>query len=272
MQKLKQVVILGLISTLFLVGGCHQKDKPKTPDQAQASSDTTHSNVLAHLTFEEKKANYALPFCEKENCIDVEIQSLITNDAWFNQWIEQRLAYIIQAQIDQNKKLSLQQAINAYIAQSDRWQEQYSKNQAYELHVKTRIAMQRDQYALLQIGLNSKQEGVNVQDRYYFFVADRKLQKNVTILDILQKNQHTYVNQIVQENYKKWLKQQPSEVQAEAPPKLYWGQADWFFDQEGIGLHYRANEISKQAGQFDIYLTKAQTKTVLIPEIYQKMF
>ena len=113
---------------------------------------------------------------------------------------------------------------------------------------------------------------VTVKDRYYFFVANRKLQKEVNILDILQKNQQSNMNQIVQDHYQKWLKQQSAEVQAEAPKKLYWGQADWFFDSEGIGLHYRANQISKRAGQFDIYLSTAQTKTLLQPEIYHKMF
>ena len=54
--------------------------------------------------------------------------------------------------------------------------------------------------------------------------------------------------------------------------KLYWGQADWFFDQEGIGLHYRSQEISKDAKQLDIYLTKEQTQQVLKVDIYQNMF
>ena len=49
-------------------------------------------------------------------------------------------------------------------------------------------------------------------------------------------------------------------------------KGDWFFDGEGIGLHYRANEISKDAPQLDIYLTIEQSKQILQPEIYQQMF
>ena len=45
-----------------------------------------------------------------------------------------------------------------------------------------------------------------------------------------------------------------------------------FFDQEGIGLHYRSQEISKDAKQLDIYLTKEQTQQVLKVDIYQNMF
>ena len=103
-------------------------------------------------------------------------------------------------------------------------------------------------------------------------MADRKKQKAVTLLDILEPQQQTAMNSIVQQAYQKWLKQQKAEVRQKAPKKLYWGQADWFFDQEGIGLHYRSQEISKDAKQLDIYLTKEQTQQVLKVDIYQNMF
>jgi hypothetical protein len=64
--------------------------------------------------------------------------------------------------------LTLQQAINAYVKKSDEWQDKYSKNKAYELRMNTRIASQRNQYVLLQIGVDTKQEDIAVKDRYYF--------------------------------------------------------------------------------------------------------
>ena len=79
------------------------------------------------------------------------------------------------------------------------------------------------------------------------------------------------MDQIVQQAYQKWLKDNNAEVQQKAP-KTVLGQADWFFDQEGIGLHYRSQEISKDAKQLDIYLTKEQTQQVLKVDIYQNMF
>ncbi|MFW1808026.1 hypothetical protein [Acinetobacter ursingii] len=272
MQMTKQFLIFGLIGTLSMLGACTKNKNDPSSEQEKTAISQQKAEVLPYLDIQESKAKYALPFCEKKNCIDIDIQSIQTKDTWLNGWIEQKLAYVVQAQIGQNQKINLQKAINAYVAKSDNWQDQYSKNQAYELHITTRVASQRNEYVLLQVALNSKQEEVIVKDRYYFFVANRKLQKEVNILDILQKNQQSNMNQIVQDHYQKWLKQQSAEVQAEAPKKLYWGQADWFFDSEGIGLHYRANQISKRAGQFDIYLSTAQTKALLQPEIYHKMF
>ena len=103
------------------------------------------------------------------------------------------------------------------------------------------------------------------------FVADRRQQKMLTPLDIIDSKQQLLMDQIIQQAYQTWLKENNSQVQ-QKHQKLYWGQADWFFDQEGIGLHFRSHEISKDAKQLDIYLTKQQTQQVLKAEIYQHMF
>jgi hypothetical protein len=122
------------------------------------------------------------------------------------------------------------------------------------------------------VGVNAQQEDIAVKDRFYFFVADRKLQKSLSVLDVIQKNQQNALNDIIQAHYQQWIEKQSPEVKKQVPKKLYWGQADWFFDGEGIGVHYRANEISKDAPQLDIYLSTEQSKQMLQPDIYQQMF
>jgi hypothetical protein len=179
---------------------------------------------------------------------------------------------VIQDQIGLKQDMSLQQAVNAYVKKSDAWQAQLKLNKAYELSLYTRIPYQRNQFVLMQIGVDSTQENIRVNERYYFFVADRVQQKILSPLDIINPEQQLQMDQIVQQAYQKWLKDNNAEVQQKAPKKLYWGQADWFFDQEGIGLHYRSQEISKDAKQLDIYLTKEQTQQVLKVDIYQNMF
>jgi hypothetical protein len=179
---------------------------------------------------------------------------------------------VIQDQIGLKQNMSLQQAINAYVKKSDDWQAKYSKNPAYQLALYTRIAYQRNEYVLLQVGVNSKQEDVKVDERYYFAVADRKLQKGLSLLDIVEPKQQVYMNEIVQKAYQDWLKQQTAEARQKAPKKLYWGQADWFFDSEGIGVHYRSQQIAQEGKQLDIYLSKAQTQQVLKADLYRNMF
>ena len=275
MNTLKPLFAVSVLIGMMALTACDHPKKNET-DAAQSKEQVAvtaeKAEVLPYLNMKEAKADYALPFCEKKNCIDVDIQTIKTQDDWLNAWIAKNQANVIQQQIELNKNLTLQQAINAYVKKSDEWQDKYSKNKAYELHLNTRIASQRNQYVLLQVGVNAQQEDIAVKDRFYFFVADRKLQKSVSVLDVIQKNQQNALNDIVQAHYQQWIAKQSAEVKKQVPKKLYWGQADWFFDGEGIGLHYRANEISKDAPQLDIYLTTEQSKQMLQVEIYQQMF
>ncbi|MDO3666392.1 hypothetical protein [Acinetobacter higginsii] len=275
MNTLKPLFAVSVLIGMMALTACDHPKKNET-DAAQSKEQVAVSaekaEVLPYLNMKEAKADYALPFCEKKNCIDVDIQTIKTQDDWLNAWIAKNQANVIQQQIELNKNLTLQQSINAYVKKSDEWQDKYSKNKAYELHLNTRIASQRNQYVLLQVGVNAQQEDIAVKDRFYFFVADRKLQKSVSVLDVIQKNQQNALNDIVQAHYQQWIAKQSAEVKKQVPKKLYWGQADWFFDGEGIGLHYRANEISKDAPQLDIYLSTEQSKQMLQAEIYQQMF
>lgn len=265
------VIIMGL-----MLSACDaSKQESKQPDQEQSSTSvfkTEKADVLPYLNIQEQPAKIALPFCETKNCIDLSIQTVHTEDAWLNDWIAKSQAKVIQDQIGLKQDMSLQQAVNAYVKKSDAWQAKFAKNKPYELSMYTRIAYQRNQYVLMQLGVDTMQEEIKVKERYYFFVADRKKHKAVTLLDILEPQQQTAMNSIVQQAYQKWLKQQKAEVRQKAPKKLYWGQADWFFDQEGIGLHYRTHEIVKDGTQLDIYLTKEQTKQILKADAYQHMF
>lgn len=268
------VAVITLISaiSIFVWKSSQSSSSSQTKLAGTQTQYIEKAEVLPFLNLQQVKADYALPFCEKKNCIDVDIQTIKTQDAWLNEWIAKSQAKVIQDQIDLKKDLSLQQAINAYVKKSDEWQDKYSKNRAYELHLHTRIASQRNQYVLLQLGLDTKQEELTIKDRYYFFVADRKLHKSLSLLDVLKKDQQTAMHQMVQVAYQDWLKKQTVEIKKEAPKTLYWGQADWFFDGEGIGLHYQANQITKEAPQLDIYLSTEQTKKILQPEVYEQMF
>lgn len=268
------VAVITLISaiSIFVWKSSQSSSSSQTKLAGTQTQNIEKAEVLPFLNLQEVKADYALPFCEKKNCIDVDIQTIKTQDAWLNEWIAKSQAKVIQDQIDLKKDLSLQQAINAYVKKSDEWQDKYSKNRAYELHLHTRIASQRNQYVLLQLGLDTKQEELTIKDRYYFFVADRKLHKSLSLLDVLKKDQQTAMHQMVQVAYQDWLKKQTVEIKKEAPKTLFWGQADWFFDGEGIGLHYQANQITKEAPQLDIYLSTEQTKKILQPEVYEQMF
>lgn len=257
----------------LLLAACDSKKQPAYDTQAEdVVKQLEKADVLPFLNLEQVKAQYALPLCQKNNCIEIDIQSIHTQDTWLNQWLSDSQALVIQDQIGLQQVMSLQHAIDAYVKKSDTWQAEFIKNEAYTLHVQTRIAAQRNQYVLLQLIVNSKQATVTVKDRGYFLVADRKAQKKLTLLDVIDPQQHNAMNRTVQDQYQDWLAQQSKAVQTSAPEKLDWGQNDWFFDGEGIGLHYRANQIAQEGTQLDLYLNKQQTQQVLKPEIFKQLF
>ena len=268
----KSVYLGAILSGMVLLSACDSSKQDQNSDEQTSIFQKDQADVLPYLNIKQQAAEIALPFCENKNCIELEVQTLNTQDTWLNSWIAKNQAMVIQDQIGLKQNMSLQQAINAYVKKSDEWQAKYSKNPAYQLALYTRIAYQRNQYVLLQVGVNSKQEEIKIDERYYFAVADRKLQKGVSLLDIVEPKQQVYMNDIVQKAYQDWLKQQTPEARQKAPKKLYWGQADWFFDSEGIGLHYRSLQIVDEGKQLDIYLTKAQTQQVVKADIYQTMF
>lgn len=274
MKIMKRGTAVSLLSIAVLLCGCDEakKDSAKPAEKKPSIFETEKADVLPYLNIKEQPAKIALPFCENKNCIDLDIQTVQTADAWMNSWIERNQALVIQKQIGQKQAMSLQQAINTYVKKSDAWQDELNSNKPYSLAMYTRIPYQRNQYALLQIGVDTAQENVQVKDRHYFFVADRRLQKSLTLLDIIDPKKQTEMNDLIQQAYAKWLKEQDAEVRDAAPKKLYWGQADWFFDEEGIGLHYRSSEIVKDSRQLDIYFTQQQTQRVLKADVYQLMF
>lgn len=270
---LQKTVYLGvMLSGAILLSACDSSQQNKNTDEQTSILQKDQAEVLPYLNIKPQAADIALPFCENKNCIELEVQTLNTQDAWLNKWIAKNQAMVIQDQIGLKQNMSLQQAVDAYVKKSDAWQAQLDQNKAYELAIYTRIAYQRNQYVLLQVGVDSKQEGTQVKERYYFFVADRKQQKALSVLDVIDAKQQIRMNTFVQQAYQDWLKTQSRDVQKSAPPKLYWGQADWFFDDQGLGLHYRTHEIVKDGTQLDIYLSKAQTQQVLKAEIYPSMF
>ena len=272
MQLPKKIITVCCLSTLALIGCDSKKEQTKEQQGSILQPKKEQTEVLPYLNIQEAKADYALPFCEKKNCIEIDIQTIKTQDPWLNQWMSNSQSQVIQSQIESKQNMTLQQAVNAFVKKSDAWQAEFPKNKAFELHMQTRIASQRNQFVLLQLSINTVQADVSIKERQYFFVADRKLKKSLSILDVIEAKQQNQLNAWVQEKYTEWMVKQDVDVKNKAPKKLYWGQADWFFDGEGVGLHYRTNEIAEDATQLDIYLTKAQTQEILKPEIYQKMF
>lgn len=264
-------LMMGIL-TCALVACDAENQKVEPTEQQKQLAQQEQADILPFLNIKEANAEINVPLCGNQKCIELDFQTIKTQDTWLNQWVAERQSKVVLDQLKSKKTLTLDQALNAYAKDSEKWQKEFIKNQIYELRIDTKIALQRNQYVLLQVIVNSEQAGVTVKDRGYFYVADRKLQKNLTVLDVVKPNKKQLLDAIVNMKYKQWLIGQNVDIKKLAPKKLSWDKHDWFFDNEGIGIHFRASEIAKNAPQLDIFLTKAQTQQILSPNVFERMF
>ncbi|MFM6907122.1 MAG: hypothetical protein ACKOUU_14090, partial [Acinetobacter tjernbergiae] len=74
MNILKPLFAVSIMIGMMALTACdHPKQKDNNSDKsaAEQSAPAEKAEVLPYLNMQEAKADYALPFCEKKNCIDV---------------------------------------------------------------------------------------------------------------------------------------------------------------------------------------------------------
>ncbi|GAA5016581.1 hypothetical protein GCM10023206_28460 [Acinetobacter puyangensis] len=222
-------------------------------------------------------ADYALPFCEKKYCIEVEIFDFNSQDQWFNQFTDQQIADLIRQKLALKQKMSLQAAVDQFVILSDEWQAQ-TENQskkAWSLYIKPRVATQQGEIALLQINAEYDvgEEKVPAQD--YYFVVDRKKQQMIRLYDIIAPKYRAALTDVIQQHYQDWQQQwsvqQQQAFTGKQPEKLYWANQDWFFDDQGIAIYYRGTDLStKTTKNLVIYLTPEQTRQWVLADYLQQ--
>lgn len=265
-------LILSVGASVCLLSACDSKPEQEQSPVSATAAQQPLLEVLPYLDVQEQPLVQELPQCQKKQCVDFDIQTIRTQDAWLNEWIAQQQAVVVLEQIGMSDQMSLAKALQAYAQKSQKWQKEFDQNPAYSLHMQSKIASQRNQYILLQLSVSSEQGDTKISQRQYFTVADRGLKRSVKLPEIIEVKKMTQLDDWVQTEYRKWLKKQSKVVRASSRKRLDWQTADWFFDQEGVGLHYRMNQIAMDAEPLDIYLSRQQTQQVLKPDIYQAMF
>lgn len=272
-MKLRQLsLILAISGAVGLLLGCDSKNSDEHTATLSSSTAQPLAEVLPYLNVQEQFFIEGLPVCEKKYCVDFSIQTLSTADVWLNDWIALQLAHVIGLQVGQKKPASLAEALSIYTEKSREWQKEFEHNQPYKLAIQSKMAAQRNQYVLLQLAVDSQQGDTRVTQRQYFGVADRQLKRSLALNEVIKESQLEQFDAWVQKEYKAWLKTQNKVARASSAKHLDWQSADWFFDQEGIGLHYRINQIAMDATALNIYLSRTQTEQVLKAEVFQAMF
>jgi hypothetical protein len=96
MQMTKQFLMVSLIG--YCPCWLHaQKESDQKAEQEKVGIHTIKQDFTL-FGYSESKAKYALPFCEKKNCIDIDIQSIQTKDSGLIAGLT-KTGNVVQAQI-----------------------------------------------------------------------------------------------------------------------------------------------------------------------------
>ena len=259
-----------LVATL---SGCSKPSEEQQQEQVETEQvkKQGYENLIAMPVI----ADYALPFCEDEYCIDVEVFGFKSKDQWFNDFVKTQNADLIRQQLGISQKLSLQRAVNEFVQRSDAWREIqlaeniHAKSQAWSMYIKPRVAMQQDEMSLLIINTSYQLGEEVVPEQQYFYVVDRKAKKSWRLYDAINENQRVSFTHFIQAQYETWREQVSADLsdedQAKLPTKVYWANQDWFFDEQGVAIYYRFNDLCEECEatngkDFTIYLSPTQSQ------------
>ncbi len=265
---------MGILSLLIWCSACSKAPDTQDQDKEQAELQAQESEqgypVLVAMP---QSAHYALPFCEKKYCIEVEIFDFKSKDQWFNQYTDAKIADLIRQQLGISQKLSLQRAVNEFVSRSDAWQEENEQKKAWTMYIKPRLAMQQGVMALLQVHTEYHLGDEDVPPQDYFYVADRKAQQTVRLYDIVKQKSRVPFMNFIQEQYAKWQESLTEQQRQELPEKIYWANQDWFFDDQGIAIYYRAHDLAVEgrAKDLTIYLSPEQMKQWILPKYLKQL-
>lgn len=262
--------------TMVLVATLSACSKPSEEEQQeQVETEQVKKQGYENLIAMPVIGDYALPFCEDEYCIDVEVFGFKSKDQWFNDFVKMQSADLIRQQLGISQKLSLQRAVNEFVKRSDAWREtqlaenKHVKPQAWSMYIKPRVGMQQGEMALLIINTSYQLGDETVPEQHYFYVVDRKAKKSWRLYDAINENKRVSFTHFVQAQYEAWREEISTnlsdEDQAKLPTKIYWANQDWFFDEQGVAIYYRFNDLCEECEatngkDFTIYLSPTQSQ------------
>ena len=257
-MKIAISFILLLIGALY---GCTPKKETDTQENTYLHQQEQQQGYPV-LIATPQSASYGLPFCEKQYCIDVEIFSFKSEDTWFNQLVDQKIADLIRQQLGIAQKLSLQVAVNEFVKRSDQWQET-QEHQPWSVYIQPRVVAQQGEITVTQIQTEYKLGDQIIPQQFYYFVVDRKNQHVFKLYDMVEQDKRVEFGLYIQQEYEKWRETQENKQQLK--PQIYWANQDWFFDDQGIGIYYQSQQLALDTesivnNNFTIYLDIAHLK------------
>jgi hypothetical protein len=218
-------------------------------------------------------AHYALPFCEQQYCIAIDIQALRSQDAWFDQTTEHLISELIRKKLNGTQKLSLQKAVDGFIQQSDQWQLSHPQAKAWSMHIQSRVLLQQSALSILQVQAHYQIKDQRITPQDYFFILDRQQQQVLRLFEAIKAESRSAFAAFVQQRYQQWRSQLTTEQQNKLPAKISWANQDWYInEQQRLVIYVRPADFDVQGlDPLRISLSHAQATQWLDNKVLQQL-
>ena len=167
-----KIALLSVLS-IALLTGCNPK--PEVPPQAQAASEAVTPEAVLSLEGENQALDLSLPECNANNCPEIDIERLSSNQPYIDAWIDAEILKLMQhiLSIAPNPELEQKIASQAQFAASQA--SLASEAQAAAVTSKTTLEQQLQPYVGSFLYLDQELKDLNANHQISVMVKPRIL-------------------------------------------------------------------------------------------------
>ncbi len=270
-----------VVSTSVVLSACDKK-KPEAEPQssstvtAQKSTQISNPAVIAevavpHLTASVQKAKYVLSTCQGDNCPQVDIKRLETNEPWVNQFLDHQVLKFSQGFSDKpSDRLSLQQNIDAFVKVSNEDAKNGGMGVPYTMSIQVEDLGQRGtNLAQFKVNGDFYTGGAHGSVVNSYYVLDLSRHKQLKLNDLLISGQKNNLYTVVYPEFVQWVRGSDPTINL----KEY--EAMWKFtlthnfvlNKKGLTFYYGQYEIGPYvAGMPEFTIPYAKLNGIIKPE------
>ncbi len=177
-----KIALLSVLS-IALLTACNPK--PEAPPQAQATSEAVMPEAVLSLDGENQALDLSLPECDANNCPEIDIERLNSNQPYIDAWIDAEILKLMQQilSIAPNSELELKIASQAQLTASQA--SPASEVKAPELTAKTTLEQQLQPYVGSFLYLDQELKDLSANHQISVMVKPRILNNQAPLATVV---------------------------------------------------------------------------------------
>lgn len=303
MLKSKTIFTISVLAVAISLTACQPKDKVPQEPAAQTTA-ASEAETALKLIGDTEKLQFEFPECDGNNCPELNIDRLQSNQAFIDEFIDQKIIQDLSQIIDvspmhtnqnetessaalasseptmldqvQTPKQKLEKQAQPYLAaflSLDQELKALSANHQISLMIKPKILNAKDPLATVVLNTSSYLGGAHGSSSQHYYNFDLKQKKRIDLDDILLPNQKTALNRVAHKAFQKWVidsKLATNVAEYEHAWKFSLSN-NYYLGTEGLILQYGEYEIGPYVvGLPRLTIGYDQLQKILKPEYLPK--